>query len=189
LDAGMGDLMEAMQALRDELAGFDGEVTLGIDAHRGEDGRWSWRLASGPASHSLRWALGHGVAQRKDAASPVLGAAAGGDWSEAAIADALGQLDAVFGPPGFDSGARATVFREVAADVGEEGLARVLELLQRGQASEEPDLERARHGLARLLERGPSGSREGARILGRLVGRHGLARILDWVSSRWRFGT
>lgn len=189
LDEGMGDLLKAIEALRDELAGVEGDVTLGLEALRGEDGQWTWRLASGPATHTVRWALGRGLG-RAGTSTGTDGAASPRDaWSETVETEVLGDLDAVFGPPGFDSGARATVFREIAADVGEHGLGRVLELLQRGQTSEDADHERARHGLARLLDRGPSGSRDGARILGRLLGRHGLERVLERVGARWRFGT
>lgn len=185
----MGDLLKSMEALRDQLAGVEGEVTLGLEAVRGEDGQWTWRLASGPTTHTVRWALGRGLGRAGAGAGAVGAAACCAAWSETVEAEVLGELDVVFGPPGFDSGARATVFMEIAADVGERGLSAVLDLLQRGQSSEDADLDRARHGLARLLDRGPSGARDGARIVGRLVGLHGLERILKSVGARWRFGT
>lgn len=185
----MGDLLKSMEALRDELAGVEGEVTLGLEAVRGEDGQWTWRLASGPTTHALRWALGRRPASAGESTGAAGATAFCDAWSDTVEAEVVGELDAVFGPPGFDSGARATVFMEIAADVGERGLSGVLDLLQRGQPSGDADLERARHGLARLMDRGPSGSRDGARILGRLVGRHGLERILKSVGARWRFGT
>jgi len=184
----MGDLLKAMEALREELGGVEGEVTLGLEALQGEDGRWTWRLASGPATHTMCWRPGPGVGRAGEGIGLSLAASRQEPWNETQEAELLGDLDAVFGPPGFDSGARATVFREIAADVGEPGLRRVLEGLQRGLPSEDADLDRARHGLARLLERGPSGSRDGARILGRLLERHGLGRVQDRVESRWRFG-
>lgn len=185
----MGDLKKAMEALQADLAGVHGEVTLGLEAIRDNDGAWTWRLASGPASHTIRWDLARGMGGSGGNVGRAGISAHREAWNETVQAEVLGALDAVFGPPGFDSGARATVFREVAADVGEQGLTQVLELLQRGQPSEDADLERARHGLARLLDRGPSGSQHGARILGRLLGRHGLDRVLDRVGERWRFGT
>jgi len=185
----MGDLLKSMEALREALEGVEGEVTLGLEAVRGEDGQWAWRLASGPATHTVRWALGSGLG-RSGKRDVLEGLAPRRDHEgETAGKEILGDLDAVFGPPGFDSGARATVFMEIAADVGERGLDRVLDVLQRGQRSEDADLERACHGLARLLERGPSGSRDGARVLGRVLRHHGLGRVLAWVAARWRFGT
>lgn len=185
----MGDLLKSMGALRDALEGVDGEVTLGLEAVRGEDGQWTWRLASGPATHTVRWALGRGLGRAGEKEGLEGLALRRDDEGEKDGAEVLGDLDAVFGPPGFDSGARATVFKEISADLGERGLGRVLDSLQRGQPSDDADLERACHGLARLLERGPSGARDGAQILGRVLRHHGLERVLEQVGARWRFGT
>lgn len=179
----MGDLLRAIEALKGALAGVDGTVTLGLEASRGDDGQWSWRLATTPTPHAIRLDLGHGPAWT--APRPVTAKTA---WDPSREAEILGQLDLVFGAPGFDSGARATVFRELAADAGEEGLRVVLGLLPQGLPATNADLDRVRHGLTRLLERGPSGLRDGAAHLDRLLAEHGLGRILELVASRWRFG-
>ena len=179
----MGDLLRAIEALKGALAGVDGTVTLGLEASRGDDGQWSWRLATGPTPHAIRLDLGRGSAEAAPG-HPGAGTA----WDAGMETEALGQLELVFGAPGFDSGARATVFRELAADAGEEGLRLILGLLPQEQPAGDADLERVRHGLTRLLERGPSGWRDGGAILGRVVARHGLERVLELVASRWRFG-
>lgn len=180
----MGDLQEAIDALKEGLGQASGVITLGLHATQSADGSWQWSLATGPTPHSVTLALGDAPAIL--AATPRLAAVPGGS-GEAPASD-LGRLDLVFGAPGFDSGARATVFRELASDVGEAGLDQLLALVQRGEAAGEAGLERARHGLERLLERGPSGAREAARILGHVLSRHGLGPVLEEVASRWRFG-
>ena len=180
----MGDLREAIKALKAGLGDMDATITLGVSPARDAEGSWTWNLATTPSPHSI--VLRHGKARPQETVmapeEPLPRS------EEERHAEALAQLDQVFGTPGFDSGARASVFRELAEGLRDEGFVQVLDCLQRGQPATEPPLERARHGLVRLLERGPSGVRGGCAILRGVHSSHGLAGILALVGSRWRFG-
>lgn len=179
-DGRMGELAVALEALRSELlatrwsTGGSGRlsVTLGLTAEWDADGRCRWRLAAGDSPHVLTVDLGHDAVVAEP--EPV---------------DVAGELDQVFGPPGFDSAARATVFRETADALDVAGLKQVLALLESGKVSEDGTLDRARHAMERLLERGPVGVRDGARRLARLFERQDAMQLLDVIGSRWRYGT
>ncbi len=180
----MRDLQRAVEALRAELGDMDATITLGVCPVRADDGSWSWTLAARPSTHSIVVRHGKPISQGPDTvpATPLPRS------TEEQRSEAWAQLDRVFGPPGFDSGARATVFRELAEGLRDEAFLVVLECLQRGGHATDPQVERARHGLARLLERGPSGVRDGCHILRSVHAVHGLAGILVLVGLRWRFG-
>ena len=179
-DQGMGELAGALEALRSELsatrwAGEGGArltVTLGLRAEWGEDGQCHWRLSEGVSAHVLTVDLSNVS-----------------DAGPAEAVDVAAELDQVFGAPGFDSAARATVFRERAQELGVPALRDVLILLEAGKVSEDAALDRARHAIERLLERGPAGVRDGARRLVRLFARQDAVTLLDVIGSRWRYGT
>jgi hypothetical protein len=74
-------------------------------------------------------------------------------------------------------------------ELGPESFPGVLTALIEARRLEEPGLERARHAIQRLLERGPAGVRNGAGILRDVFGRHPFDPLLTLVEDRWRYGT
>jgi len=207
-ESGPTQLQAALLALRRELEGTahvgqssNGRpwkldrirVRMAVSCVACPGGKWEWVPSLGASPHTvdLEWSP-EGAELRPLVPSPgkepstVVQPAA---WS-LDTAERLGVvLDGVFGPPGFDSAARATVFRESAIEVGPESLQGVLAALIEGRRLEEPGLERARHAIQRLLERGPAGVRNGAGILRDVFGRHPFDPLLTLVEDRWRYGT
>lgn len=190
----MTDLQKALLALRQEVDGVFGakvqgpawrleRVRLRLGVEWVADGAGSgWKPSAQPSAHvvELEWLrgdatlVGEGTVQPADPAAKV----------------PLGeQLDDVFGKPGFDSAARATVFREAASEVGAAGIDEVLGAVVGGTRLADGVRERARHAVTRLLERGPLGVEGGCEALGRALATYGLAAVLAEVESRWRYGT
>jgi hypothetical protein len=207
-ESGPTQLQAALLALRRELEGAarsgppsEGQpwkldrirVRMAVSCVACPGGKWEWVPSLGDSPHTvdLEWSP-EGAELRPLVPSPgeepstVVQPAA---WS-LETAERLGVvLDGVFGPPGFDSAARATVFRESAMELGPESFPGVLTALIEARRLEEPGLERARHAIQRLLERGPAGVRNGAGILRDVFGRHPFDPLLTLVEDRWRYGT
>lgn len=140
-----------------------------------------WQLTDGPGGHllELEWELG--------TPSP-----AGAGATEGAGAPELpleAAVEGVFGRPGFDSAARATVFAEVAEGLGAARCLQVVAAVEQGATCDDRDQERARHLLQRLLERGPAGVTAGAGLLRQVLARHSLEQVLEILARRWRYGT
>lgn len=96
-------------------------------------------------------------------------------------------LSEVFGAPGFDSSARATVFRETLEDLDEaECLAVLTSLGTPAPEGEEPALSRARQLVQRLAGSGPAGPKRGPELLRQLAGRVPAGVLLRLAAERWR---
>jgi hypothetical protein len=195
--AWMTDLQKALLALRQEVDGVFGSkeqgpawrlerVRLRMGVEWVADGTVSgWKPSARSSAHvvELEWlrgdaaAVGEGMVRPEDPAPEV---------SRVPLGE---QLDDVFGKPGFDSAARATVFREAAAEVGAAGIEEVLGAVVAGSRLTDGVRERARHAVTRLLERGPLGVGGGCEALGRALATHGLVAVLAEVESRWQYGT
>lgn len=193
--AWMTELQKALLALRQEVDGVFGakdpgpawrldrvRLRLGVEWVTDDAGS-GWRPSAHPSAHmvELDWLRGEGTAVGQGMTPP-----AGPEVSGAALGE---QLDQVFGKPGFDSAARATVFREAAAAVGAAGIGEVLGAVVTGSRLSDAGRERARHAVTRLLERGPLGVEGGCEVLGRALAAHGLVAVLAEVESRWQYGT
>lgn len=199
----MSDLHQALLRLQRELATVPSHaggprpttlrIRLGLAHAPGPDGG-SWTLATATSPHSVE--IEFPASNTTDTTAPEAGPAhhptAGAPartWTSADAALVGLELDGAFGPPGFDAAARASVFRELATAAGPESLPHVLAALEEGAAPlADPAQERARHGMARLLERGPSGAARGGAILRRLFLHHPFERVLEVIEDRWRFG-
>ena len=95
-------------------------------------------------------------------------------------------LSEVFGAPGFDSSARATVFREALEQLSEEQRRRVLVSLgSMPSPGEEAIVSQARHLIQRLAASGPAGSEHGPAKLRHLASM-GSVRELIQLAERWR---
>jgi len=97
------------------------------------------------------------------------------------------QLTKVFGAPGFDSSARASVFREAFENLSEKETADLIASL-RGTPADENDTV-VKHSLAllnRVCRSGPAGLAPGKAILGKLFQRHPAKSIVQLVSTVWK---
>jgi hypothetical protein len=94
----------------------------------------------------------------------------------------------VFGPPGFDTSARAEVFVELTV-AGTEALLEALQNLAAGIPTP-PGHPTARlcARLRQLLNFSPAGPKAAAAILGELIVAHGLERVAGVLAAAWRFG-
>ena len=96
-------------------------------------------------------------------------------------------LAQIFGAPGFDSSARATVFREALEelDAAQQRQA-LLGLGDPPSAGEDPTVIRARHLIRRLAASGPAGSTNGPRLLRELATRCPVEDLVAQAANRWR---
>lgn len=195
----MTELQEALATLRREVeasAAADAtgsswrlgriHLRLGLEWVQSPEGHGSWCPAGRESPHSveLEWVRGEAITSGTGTAvQPVPQSSAVGATSP------LQRLEAAFGPPGFDSAARATVFREVALEIGAEAVVGLLEALIENRTVADPDIDRSRHGVRRLLERGPAGVGQGARILLDVFRQFPGDSILQWIGAHWRYGT
>jgi hypothetical protein len=207
-ESGPTQLQAALLALRRELEGtaYVGHpsdrrpwkldrirVRMAVSCVACPGGKWEWVPSLGASPHTvdLEWGP-EGAESRpsvplpfKESSSAIQSAA----WTPETGERVGVVLDGAFGPPGFDSAARATVFRESAIELGPDSLQVVLTALMEGRRLEESGLERARHAIQRLLERGPAGGKSGAGILRDVFGKHPFDALLTLTEHRWRYGT
>lgn len=95
-------------------------------------------------------------------------------------------LSEVFGAPGFDSSARATVFREALEELSEEQRHRVLVSLRDVPSpGEEGIVTQARHLIRRLAASGPAGSERGLGKLRQLASTCSVRELIQ-LAERWR---
>lgn len=197
----MTELQKALAAFQRELnaasAASPGSVPwridrihlrLGLEWVPGVDGQGVWRPAMGASSHAvdLDWIRGEGIVSEVE---PVCASTLGTTATNGDGTPMMQRLEAAFGPPGFDSAARATVFREVALEVGLDALVELLEALVGKRTVPDAGIERARQSVMRLLERGPAGVTPGAAILLDVFRQFPEGLILESIGSRWRYGT
>ena len=201
-------LQAALLALRRELEGTDLiergsdgrpwkldriRVRMAVSCVACPGGKWEWVPSLGDSPHTvdLEWSP-EGAESRPSVPSPgkePSTAVQPAAWTPETEESVGVILDGVFGPPGFDSAARATVFRESAIELGPESLQGVLTALMEGRRLEESGLERARHAIQRLLECGPAGVKKGAGILHDVFSSYPFDPLLTLVEDRWRYGT
>ncbi len=152
-------------------------VTVGLQPLAGGQ----WGVATGPTPHVLTFEF-----EPAPAPDPVLEPSG---WSAADQEAVACRLDGVFGPPGFDSAARATVFRETVSALDPDQLPVLWDGLEGVVTVSDTGLARAVHSVQRLLERGGIEVGTGARMLRGIFLRHPAEAVLELVDRRWRFGT
>jgi len=198
---GMTELQKALASFQRELdamsAASPGGATwqvdrvhfrLGLEWVPGAEGQGAWRPSMGASPHGLDldWVRGKGIVSEAESARPASPSTMSMNGEGTPLME---RLEAAFGPPGFDSAARATVFREVALEIGLEALAELLEALVGKRTLPDAEVERARQSVMRLLERGPAGVIPGAAILLEVFRQFPGGLILESIGSRWRYGT
>lgn len=100
---------------------------------------------------------------------------------------AVAVLSDILGAPGFDSSARATVFRETLEELGEVQRRQVLASLGSSASdSEDPPVTQARHRIHRLSGTGPAGKDRGPILLRELAARHSAESLIQLAKTHWR---
>lgn len=108
------------------------------------------------------------------------------------VADATGEivgaLSRVFGAPGFDPSARATVFREAVEGMSQEQVLAVLIAVSGSPSAIANDATRmTAHLLRGVIQSGPSKALDsGVHTLRDLLTRHPLAEVLRVVDAEWK---
>ncbi len=97
------------------------------------------------------------------------------------------QLALVFGAPGFDSSARATVFREVLGNLSARDVPAVAAaLIDSPRLPIKPTVKSAIARLDRILKSGPSGVSDGRAIVAKLLERHPSTALVELVAKLWK---
>lgn len=100
---------------------------------------------------------------------------------------AVAVLSDILGAPGFDSSARATVFRETLEELGEGQRRQVLASLgSPASENEDPPVTQARHRIHRLSGTGPAGKDRGPMLLRELAARHPAESLIQLAKTHWR---
>jgi hypothetical protein len=96
-------------------------------------------------------------------------------------------LSLIFGPPGFDSSARATVFREAFDELSAEQSELVIESLSGAAPENDPAAKRARGLLLKLLKSAPLEDFEQVKvILTNVLVQNPLDSVLSLVKREWK---
>jgi len=97
-------------------------------------------------------------------------------------------LTQVFGAPGFDSSARATVFRETLEEKSHDEVLAVLAMLRpEATAPLDDATRRASHVLRGIIQSGPAKNvGQGAKLLVELMTQHPLAEVLRAAETTWK---
>ena len=140
----------------------------------------------GPHSLSLDFKLGpvsEGETSPVPAAPPVVAAPA-----VDATSDIFGTLQQVFGAPGFDSSARAMVFREALEGLTQEQARVAVARLRPGVPSPaDPATQRAGNILRGICHSGPlKNAARGGQLLAALLAHHPLLALLAVAETEWK---
>lgn len=191
-----------MQPLNDAIATVLREVERGFAARRAAGGtpltperiRLTLNFAfdatdhtvhaepGGPHSVTVEFKVGE-AGQLVPVPPPALAAA-----SRAVDPGIVPVLTQVFGAPGFDSSARATVFRETLADRShEEVLAALAALRSNAPSASDPAVKHMSQILRGMLHTGPMKNvTQGAELLIELLVQHPLAEVLRVAETTWK---
>lgn len=99
----------------------------------------------------------------------------------------VNELSKLFGAPGFDSSARATVFREALEGLSSETILEAVGLLADPRAPQDPTVRQARHRLLGLVRSGPLGSAAHAvELLGGIFRHYPPSNVIRLVLETWK---
>ena len=169
-------------------------LAVRIDPARvADDGPGAFQVAAdpGPSDHriTVEFRSGEATVQVPETAVPPM-AAPSPEPAKVVTpggSAAFSGLVQIFGEPGFDSSARATVFREALDELDLAQQRQVmLGLGDAHSAGEDPAVIRARHLVRRLAGSGPAGSTHGPRLLRELAARCPVEDLVALAGSRWR---
>ncbi len=100
-------------------------------------------------------------------------------------------LSEIFGAPGFDSSARATVFREALTGLSDDQVRTVIDSLDKNPPPQIDDvLHQARHMIYNILSSGPTESvTAGNQRLAPLFHKYSVGSLLRLIEERWKTQT
>lgn len=99
----------------------------------------------------------------------------------------VSELSRLFGVPGFDSSARATVFREALEGLPSETILEAVGLLADPRAPQDPTVRQARHRLLGLVRSGPLGSPvQAVELLGGIFRQFPPTNVVRLVLETWK---
>ncbi|HUR46640.1 MAG TPA: hypothetical protein VMZ27_12245 [Candidatus Saccharimonadales bacterium] len=103
-------------------------------------------------------------------------------------AELIQGFSSLFGPPGFDSSARATVFREAFGELSPEQSRMLIESFSGTPLPEGEKLaKRSRALLIKICKSGPTKSEEeGGHLLADIFARYPLPMILTLIAREWK---
>lgn len=205
----MQSLKEVMAALREEIASavagnkplsenvrLEADrvvVTLGFQVEKEAGQAVAFKFGTDSDANSLciefRCQTGDlpSIPTKAENAAAPPAARATRELSDTEIESVVRQLSQVFGAPGFDSSARATVFLEAFENLSVSEVGALVELFSStGSTPPSDQVKRSQGLIRRICDAGPSG-REGAKkILARVFAEFEAAAVLDLVSSTWK---
>lgn len=151
-----------------------------------ESSKQASATAAGPHSLTLEFRLGPAAEAATPPVPPPNPVAA--PPPPIAATDIFGTLQQVFGAPGFDSSARATVFREALEHLDlEQARAAVARLRPDVSSPAEPATQRAANILRGICHSGPlKNAARGGQLLAALLAHHPLAAVLTVADTEWK---
>ncbi|MFN7141376.1 MAG: hypothetical protein ACK4UN_18775, partial [Limisphaerales bacterium] len=97
------------------------------------------------------------------------------------------QLSTIFGAPGFDSSARATVFREAFQELSDQEVEALIKSLSVSPSASAPNT--VKHSLSlveRVCRAGPSGIEKGKRTLAQIFASQHPTPVLKLIATTWK---
>ena len=144
--------------------------------------------ASPGGPHSLTISFKPGELTARAGTSPAPPAASLPNPPTDAAGEIVAALSQVFGAPGFDPSARATVFREAVEGMSQEQVLAVLTAAAASPSASADDATRmSAHLLRGVIQSGPTKALDrGVSTLQDLLTRHSLAEVLRVVDTEWK---
>lgn len=161
-------------------------VHLSLNFTLDEAGTQALASTSGPHSVTIEFKAGERLAGATESAASTDEAAQ--DRPAGAQDEIVSALSRVFGSPGFDSSARATVFREALEGLSRErALAALAAVGSSPSASHSEPMRTVAHRLRGVIQSGPSKTLErGGGILRDVLARHSFEEVLRVAETEWR---
>jgi hypothetical protein len=187
----MSSLSDAVRRLQSDLAEVLRGEPLRVSAELNvvfESGHW--RIAE-PSDTALPAGCIHRLTVEVGASVPPETPARPFAETPRATEDAaslIAALSEAFGPPGFDSSARASVLRESLETLSAEEARAAIAAAGRPQSAPEAPatIRQAAHLIGRLLERGPAGLERGRDLLTTLFKTREPAALLALILATWK---
>lgn len=176
----------AQQRQQGKLPLVPARVHLSLIFTLDEAGTQALASAKGPHSVTIEFTAGERPAGAEAPAASTDEAAQ--DRPTSAQDEIISALSQVFGAPGFDSSARATVFREALEGLSREQALAALAAAAASPAASRPEpMRTAAHRLRGVIQSGPSKTLErGGGILRDVLTCHPLELVLRVAEAEWK---
>lgn len=164
-------------------------LQLSPSPRTGDPDRFTVATDPGTALHHVTFELRRTPASlTADAPAPGVESAGQSPMNDAPpLSPLVSGLAEIFGTPGFDSSARATVFRETLEGLDDPQCRAVLESLgSPAPAGDDEGIARVRHRITRMAASGPAGRDRGPDLLRRLAALHSPHSLVQAAATHWR---